>query len=106
MKKYLIVLIVIILVIIAGVAYLKLTKPTVPAQVACTMEAKLCPDGVTSVGRQGPKCEFAECPVAQVVDETADWKTYTSPQYNFSIKYPTDYYLFGIPLLNEKTKTY
>ncbi len=29
--------------------------------VACTMEAKLCPDG-SSVGRQGPKCEFAPCP--------------------------------------------
>lgn len=29
--------------------------------VACTMEAKLCPDG-SSVGRTGPKCEFAECP--------------------------------------------
>lgn len=30
--------------------------------VACTMEAKLCPDGVTSVGRVGPKCEFQACP--------------------------------------------
>ena len=30
--------------------------------VACTMEAKLCPDG-SSVGRSGPKCEFAPCPV-------------------------------------------
>lgn len=30
--------------------------------VACTMEAKLCPDGVTSVGRVGPKCEFQVCP--------------------------------------------
>jgi len=29
--------------------------------VACTLEAKLCPDG-TSVGREGPKCDFAECP--------------------------------------------
>lgn len=29
--------------------------------VACTMEAKLCPDG-SSVGRQGPNCEFAPCP--------------------------------------------
>lgn len=28
---------------------------------ACTMEAKLCPDG-TSVGRVGPSCEFAPCP--------------------------------------------
>ena len=30
-------------------------------QVACTMEAKLCPDG-SSVGRTGPNCEFAQCP--------------------------------------------
>jgi len=30
--------------------------------VACTMEAKLCPDGVTYVGRQAPNCEFAACP--------------------------------------------
>jgi len=30
--------------------------------VACTMEAKLCPDGVTSVGRIGPNCEFSACP--------------------------------------------
>ena len=29
--------------------------------VACTMEAKLCPDG-SAVGRTGPNCEFAECP--------------------------------------------
>lgn len=32
-------------------------------QVACTMEAKLCPDG-SAVGRMGPKCEFAACPNA------------------------------------------
>lgn len=30
------------------------------AQPACTMEAKICPDG-TSVGRTGPACEFAPC---------------------------------------------
>lgn len=30
--------------------------------VACTMEAKLCPDGKTYVGRSGPRCEFALCP--------------------------------------------
>ena len=33
----------------------------VPGQVACTMEAKICPDG-SSVGRTGPNCEFAACP--------------------------------------------
>ncbi|TAL33492.1 MAG: hypothetical protein EPN97_09420 [Alphaproteobacteria bacterium] len=29
--------------------------------VACTMEAKICPDG-SSVSRTGPNCEFAPCP--------------------------------------------
>lgn len=32
-----------------------------PTQVACTMEAKLCPDG-SYVSRTGPNCEFAPCP--------------------------------------------
>jgi len=32
-----------------------------PKPVACTMEAKLCPDG-SAVGRTGPNCEFAACP--------------------------------------------
>lgn len=29
--------------------------------IACTMEAKLCPDG-SAVGRTGPLCEFSKCP--------------------------------------------
>ena len=28
--------------------------------IACTMDARICPDG-TGVGRSGPKCEFAPC---------------------------------------------
>ncbi|MCU0679170.1 MAG: DUF333 domain-containing protein [Planctomycetes bacterium] len=32
-----------------------------PAEVACTMDAKLCPDG-SAVGRVAPDCEFAPCP--------------------------------------------
>jgi hypothetical protein len=31
------------------------------APVACTQEAKQCPDG-SYVGRTGPSCEFAACP--------------------------------------------
>ena len=31
------------------------------APIACTMDAKTCPDG-SSVGRVGPNCEFEECP--------------------------------------------
>lgn len=32
-----------------------------PSPVACTQEAKVCPDG-SAVGRTGPQCEFAACP--------------------------------------------
>ncbi|MFZ2804468.1 MAG: hypothetical protein WA001_04550 [Patescibacteria group bacterium] len=32
-----------------------------PSPVACTLEAKICPDG-SAVGRVGPSCEFAPCP--------------------------------------------
>lgn len=32
-----------------------------PIVQACTMEAKICPDG-SAVGRTGPNCEFAACP--------------------------------------------
>ena len=35
------------------------------AMPACTMEAKICPDG-TSVGRTGPACEFAPCVLPNV----------------------------------------
>lgn len=35
--------------------------PVDDGMVACTMEARECPDG-SYVGRQGPNCEFAKCP--------------------------------------------
>lgn len=35
---------------------------------ACTMDAMLCPDG-SSVGREGPDCEFAACPAEPVPDD-------------------------------------
>lgn len=50
-------------------------------QVACTQEAKLCPDG-SYVGRTGHKCEFSACP-----GENNDlWKTATSDGITF--QYP------------------
>jgi hypothetical protein len=54
-------------------------------QGACTQEAKICPDG-SSVGRTGPNCEFAACAVG-----TAGWKTYSSEEHGFEIKYPLDF---------------
>jgi hypothetical protein len=35
--------------------------------VACTMEAKMCPDG-SAVGRSGPDCQFAPCPGDSFLD--------------------------------------
>jgi hypothetical protein len=43
-------------------------------QTACTMEAKICPDG-SSVGRTGPNCEFADCPEIEV-NEAVNPKNY------------------------------
>lgn len=69
------------------------------AAVFCTADAKLCPDGVTYVGRQAPNCKFAACPgtntnaapanVNATADATEGWKTYTSAQYHFSLRYPS-----------------
>ena len=35
-----------------------------PTPIACTEEAKLCPDG-SAVGRNGPECRFDPCPLEQ-----------------------------------------
>jgi len=54
--------VILVLVLLAGTLFLSTRKQPIPGeQVACTMEAKLCPDG-SYVGRSGPRCEFAECP--------------------------------------------
>lgn len=40
------------------------SSPVSPGQTACTLDAKVCPDG-SSVGRIPPNCEFAPCPSPQ-----------------------------------------
>lgn len=61
--------------------------------VTCTMEAKLCPDG-SSVGRSGPKCEFAPCPTADTtpakpVDMT-NWQKQDLEGADFTLSLPPD----------------
>jgi hypothetical protein len=69
-----IIVVILLIVLTAGTAYLiglnnpnsnivPMPNPVIPSGTtrACTMEAKVCPDG-SSVGRVGPNCEFAPCP--------------------------------------------
>lgn len=54
------------LVVVGGAAYdyVQFHQNSAPQAVACTQEAKICPDG-SSVGRTGPNCAFAACPQTQ-----------------------------------------
>ncbi len=49
--------------LIAG-AIILLQGARTTEEVACTLEAKICPDG-SAVGRVAPSCEFAPCPVPE-----------------------------------------
>jgi len=60
-RKSLILVIIIILVLVGiaiGIYYYVISNDIV----ACTEDARICPDGVTSVARIPPKCEFEACP--------------------------------------------
>jgi hypothetical protein len=71
-----------------------------PPQQACTLEAKICPDG-SSVGRTGPNCEFEACPSGgAMINDTnsgqtssgttvpAGWQTYAAAEFGFKFSYP------------------
>lgn len=64
----------VLLVVLVGVASAFYWSPMLPVTVvpdttvACTEEAKVCPDG-SSVGRTEPNCEFAACPGVPPVTE-------------------------------------
>ena len=56
-----------------------------PFPVACTQEAKLCPDG-SAVGRTGPNCEFAKCPTINPQPVTECKKDSDCPSGNLCYK--------------------
>ena len=62
MKKIFFIFLIVIVVLTGFVIFKKnIINPTTNKIIACTMEAKLCPDGI-AVGRIGSNCEFAACP--------------------------------------------
>jgi len=54
------------------------TQPVVSGPIACTQEAKECPDG-SYVGRTGPNCAFAACPVSPAASTPPVTRTPPTP---------------------------
>ena len=64
MKKVGIILVAVVVagvVVVGAVAFVWQKEQKDQQPIACTLEAKICPDG-SAVGRTGPSCEFALCP--------------------------------------------
>lgn len=62
------IIIIIAVIILVGLGYGAYWYFGQQKPVACTQEAKLCSDG-SSVGRTGPNCEFAPCPLGAYYDD-------------------------------------
>ncbi len=60
-------------------AKIETQAPEVPTPIACTLEAKICPDG-SSVSRNGSRnCEFNDCPAPEVTPNETKTVAYTFP---------------------------
>lgn len=70
MKNYSIGIGALALAIIVALGVITVRVAKAPSPVACTMEAKICPDG-SAVGRTDPNCEFAACPATNATSTLA-----------------------------------
>jgi hypothetical protein len=94
---------IVILLIIGAFGVYAATRAPAPGtgeQIACTDEAKLCPDG-SSVGRTGPNCAFAPCPGSTVTEPETLVKTYIDAKTGVSFQYPAKLSTTYISLVEE-----
>ena len=89
MKKKKTLLIIFSVILFAGIIYLVFGIVDRNEQSICTMEVKICPDG-SFVGRIGPDCEFAECPLGNNQTEESTSSSFGNDYMEKSI---TDYLL-------------
>jgi len=82
--KILLIIFIAVLVGVVVLFYQQLQKTNPVPPVACTMEAKLCPDG-SAVGRSGSKCEFNPCPTSD------SWPAYFSGKPGYTIRHPSSF---------------
>ncbi len=65
MRNFFIFILILVLIVLLFVFWPRTINAPVPSNspspIACTADAKICPDG-SAVGRVGPNCEFAACP--------------------------------------------
>ncbi|MFZ2167439.1 MAG: hypothetical protein WAV50_01055 [Minisyncoccia bacterium] len=83
MKKYAILIGAFVLIVVATLWVTSVRTVNAPGPQACTMEAKLCPDG-SAVGRTGPNCEFAECPSSATTTTTTTTTSTSNPGIGMS----------------------
>jgi len=81
----------------------KKPEKNIDNKIACTQEAKICPDG-SSVGRTGLNCEFAECPAVKtdgttnLIQESFSYPYPVEYRYNHTATHFFDYSLTGLSL--------
>lgn len=56
-------------------------------QIACTLDAMICPDG-KAVGRTGPNCEFAACPIPETATSSLEVATSSPETATSSLEFP------------------
>ena len=87
MKELFLGIVLIIVLGLGGFLYRNtMEQPYQPDARGCQLDAKLCPDG-TSVGREGPECSFAECPLPNFEIYDAQVAFVLPPGY---VEHPTD----------------
>ena len=69
-------------ILLFGIYFIYLNKPE---QIYCTQEAKICPDG-SAVGRIGPNCDFAVCPLSNQLEKAITEYLLTQNQFSWETK--------------------